>query len=364
VASEDRSQKKIEDLERRVRQHPQDQELFVTLVRANMHSGRHQQAADALEARLLSQSPPEWDLLELCCEACHQGGRPERAHEVLSRFAANFQTKAAYFSLRGRMLEEMTRLAEAKVDHARAMELDPSDAEAAFRYGATLMKLHEDGAAIVCFEHCLALDPKMTKAQINIGVLLDQTGQHEKAIEAFRHAIQLNPGSVESYCNLGAAYGDLGRKKEAVAEFRRALEVDPDYAMARFNLGVALMEDAPEEAMVELRRAQALEPGNWEINYNLGLIYFRKGMYDAAAKLLQQCAQARPDSARALYYLGVTYNKKEQPGLAIECLNRVLELEPNNGRAHFYIGVAYDKKGQFEKALASYQAADRLGSGD
>jgi tetratricopeptide (TPR) repeat protein len=364
VGSEDRSQKKIEDLERRARQHPQDQEAFLGLVRAYMHAGRHQLAADALEARLLSHDAPGWDLIELCCEACRQGGRSERAYDVLVRFAGEHKSRAVYWTLRGKTLEELGRLAEAKQEHARAMELDPSDAEAAFRYGATLMKLHDDAAAIACFEHCLSLDPKMTKAQINIGVLQDQMGQHEKAIEAFRHAIQLNRGSVESYCNLGAAYGDLGRKKEAVAEFRRALEIDPDCALARFNLGVALMEDSPEEAMTELRRAQALEPGNWEINYNLGLIYFRKGMYDAAAKLLHSCTQARPDSARALYYLGVTYNKKDQPGLAIEALSRVLDLEPNNGRAHFYLGVAYDKKGQFEKALISYQAADRLESSD
>jgi tetratricopeptide (TPR) repeat protein len=363
LSPEDKASKRIEDLERRLRTRPDDLELSVQLAQAYMFAGRHGQAADLLEARLGASAPVDWGLVVAFSEACRSGGRADRALEVLKRLAAPLADRAPYWTLRGRMLEELGRLDEARTEHARAMELDPADAEAIFRYGATCMKAHQDAEAVACFERCLALDPTMTKAQINIGVLLDQSGQPEKAIEAFRHAIEANPNSVESHCNLGAAYGDLGRKKEAIAEFRKALEIDPNYAMAHFNLGVALMEDSPEESMAELKRAQGLDPGNWEINYNLGLIFFRKGMYDTAAKLLQQCVQARPNSARALYYLGITYNKKEQPGLAIEQLNRVLELDPQDAKAHFYLGVAYDKKGQFEKARLCYQAADRLGGG-
>ena len=124
------------------------------------------------------------------------------------------------------------------------------------------------------------------------------------------------------------------------------------------------MDTNPEDSLAELRKAQAIDPGNWEINFNIGLVYFRKGMYEACVRLLQQCVQARPNSAPALYYLGVAYNKKDQPGLAIECLERGLELDPNNGRAHFYLGVAYDKKGQSDRARLCYQAADRLGGRD
>lgn len=359
---EDRAQKKIEDLEKRVRTHPQDGEQFVALCRAYMFAGRHLQAADALEARI-GAGPPSWDLVELVCEACRRGGRADRAGEFLQRWEREFGTAGSYWTLRGQMLEEENRFEEAQSAHRRAVALDPQNAEAHFRLGATLMKAQRDQEAIEMFERCLELEPAMTKAQINVGVLLDQLGQPEKAIEAFRRAIEGNPKSVESHCNLGAAYGDMGRKKDAIAEFRRALHIDPECALAHFNLGVALMDDSPEESMSSLKRAQAIDPGNWDINYNLGLIYFRKGMYDAAAKLLQQCVQARPDSARALYYLGMTHNKKDQPGLAIECLDRVLQLEPDNSRAHFYLGVAYDKKGQFDKARDCYQAADRLGGG-
>jgi tetratricopeptide (TPR) repeat protein len=361
LSSEERANRKVEDLERRLRQHPQDQEALVSLIQAHTLAGRHMQAADVLEARIKTSSPTEWSLVGLCCEACRKGGRPDRAYELLLRLAGEFSGRAFYWTMRGRMCEELGQLERAGAEHARACEIDPADAEALFRFGVTLMKAKSDDRAIDCFRRCLVLDPKMTKAQINIGVLIDQSGQPEKAIEAFRQAIEANPNSVESYCNLGAAYGDLGRKKEAVAEFRKALEIDPNYAMAHFNLGVALMDGSPEEAMGELKKAQAQDPGNWEINYNLGLIFFRKGMYEMAARLLQQCVQVRSDSVPALYYLGVTYNKKDQPGLAIEQLSKVLELDPQNSRAHFYLGVAYDKKGQFEKARLCYQAADRLG---
>jgi tetratricopeptide (TPR) repeat protein len=363
VSSEDRANKRIEDLERRYRVHSQDPEALAVLIQAYTQAGRHLQAADVLEARLKTSSPADWNLVVLICDACRKAGRPERGYDLLRSIHDGQDARSTYWTLRGRMLEEMGDLEKARQEHAKACELDPSDPDALFRCGVTLMKAHLDQEAIRCFTRCLALNPKMTKAQINIGVLLDQSGQSDKAIEAFRAAIESDPTSVESHCNLGAAYGDLGRKKEAVAEFRRALEIDPNYPMAHFNLGVALMESFPEEAMAELKKAQALDPGNWEINYNLGLIYFRKGMYEMAARLLLQCVQARPDSVPALYYLGVTYNKKDQPGLAIEQLSKLLDLDPQNSRAHFYLGVAYDKKGQFDKARACYQAADRLSGG-
>ncbi len=358
---DDRNQRRIEDLERRQRQHPQDLEAFLALARGYMTAGRHLQAAEMLEGRIRAASPPEWTLVELFCEASRQSGRAAEAHELLGLLGAAFEDRAPYWTLRGRMLEETGRLDEARDEHRQAVSRAPEDAEAAFRLAVTQMKLHADEEALAGFERCLVLDPTMTKAQINLGVIYDQMGKSELAITAFRRAIEANPRSVESHCNLGAAYGDLGRKKDAVEEFRRALEIDPDCALARFNLGVALMESAPEEALNELRRAQALDPGNWEISFNLGLVYVRKGAYDASVKLLQACVQARPNAAAALYYLGVAYNKKDQPGLAIECLERVVDLEPTNGRAHFYLGVAYDKKGQSERALLCYQAADRLG---
>jgi len=362
LGSEERAQKKIDDLERRWRAHPEDPQVFIALVRAYMYVGRHKQAAEMLEARIREESPPDWDLVHLCCDACRQGGRPDHAFELLEGLSPDFASSAAYWTLRGRLLEDLGRLEEARQEHAHATECDPSDGDALFRYAVVLMKTRREQDAIDCFRRCLQIDPAMTKARINIGVLLDQAGRSDEAIEEFRRAIEASPDSVESHCNLGAAYGDLGRKKEAIAEFRRALEIDPACAMAHFNLGVALMETTPEEAMGELKRAQTLDPGNWEINYNLGLVYFRKGMYELAVKLLQQCVEARPDSVPALYYLGLTFNKKDQPGLAIEQLGRVIALDPEHGSAHFYLGVAYDKKGQFEQARRCYQTADRLRS--
>lgn len=361
MISEERLQRKIEDLERRVRSQPGDAELLQALVRAYSEAGRFHKAADAMERRLESGEAADWTLVESYCEAARQGGRPERGLELLERLRSQYEDRSAFWTLHGRMLEDMGRLEDAQREHIRAIQIDPEDAGAVYRHGATLMKLHRDGEAVSCFERCLVLDPRMTRARINIGVLLDQMGQPDRAIEAFRQAIETEPNSVESHCNLGAAYGDLGRRKEAIAEFRRALEIAPDYPLAHFNMGVALMESDPEDAMNHLKRAQALDPGNWEIAYNLGLIYFRKGMYDTASRLLQQCVEMRPDSVRALYYLGVAFNKKDQPGRAIECLGRVVELDPGFGPAHFHLGVAYDKKGQFDEARACYKAADRLG---
>lgn len=358
MSSEDRTQKRIADLERSAGD-PTNEAALVELARAYLDSGRHAAAAAKLDDRL-SESGATLGLLEISLEAHQRAGTVDRVLDWFERDEPRLSGQSSYWQLRGRALELVGKLEEARRCHDKAIELDGRSAEGFFRLGVTQMRLAREKEAIAAFERAVELDPGMLKAFINLGLLHEQTGRSREAITCFRQAIAIDPRNVESRLNLGAAYGDLGKQKEAVAEFQAAIEIDANSVLAHFNLGVALLEDSPEEAHAALRRALALEPGHWEANYHLGLLSFKRGQYEAAIRSFQQCLDSRPDSVRALYHLGLAYNKKDQPGRAIECLTRVCELDPGNSRAHFYLGVAHDKKGQYEKARLCYQAADRL----
>ena len=358
---DDRSQKRIADLERHVRSRPEDGELFLQLIRSYLDAGRHAQAIGRLESRM-AEDETSYELVELSCEAYRRGGEFEKALEVLEREGANWQGEASYWTLRGRILEGFDELEDAERAHERAVQIDPDRAESHFRLGVVRMRMGENNDALDSFEEAVAIDPEMINAQINIGILLDEMGSPHEAVAAFKAALNIDARSLETRLNLGASYGDLGMPKEAITEFRAALGIDPMSVLGHFNLGVALLEESPEEAQVALKRALTLEPGHWEANYHLAVLYFKRGMYDAAIRSFHQCLESKPRSVRALYHLGLAYNKKDQPGRAIEFLSRVTELEPENSRAHFYLGVAHDKKGQYDKARLCYQAADRLGA--
>lgn len=349
----------MEELERRLRSRAGDRDILRQLVDLYLESNRAETAAALLEARLLG-GEDDWEILQRCCEAHRRAGNPERGCELLDEHVEGNSDRPDYWSLRGRMCEDLGDFEQAREDHEQAIQLDPADPEHRYRLGVTLMKGHRDDEAIVAFEACVRSSPRMTKAQINIGYIHDRNGDRQKAILAFQKAIEMDPTSVESHCNLGAAYAESGRKREAIEEFRRAIELDGDYAMAHFNLGLIYLDERPAEAEAALRRAQALEPKNWEIQYSLGVLYFKKGSYDTAIRYLQSCREQLPDSPKVLRYLGMAYNKSDMPDHAVEVLTRLCELEPDNGEAHFNLGIAMDKKGLYEQAKAQYREADRL----
>ncbi|MBD3161299.1 MAG: tetratricopeptide repeat protein [Candidatus Eisenbacteria bacterium] len=362
MPSEEHNLKRIEDLERRLRSREGDRDLLLQLVRLYLEAGRPKNAAALLESRLLA-GESGWEIVWHCAESFRRAGDPERGLEVLAAHESENADRAAFWSLRGRMYEDLGNLDTARRDHQRAVQIDPEDPELRYRLGVTLMKAGRDEEAIDSFETCVSEDPRMVKAQINIGCILDAAGARERAVLAFQKAIEMNPASVESHCNLGAAYGDLGRRREAVEEFQRAIEIDPGCALAHFNLGVIHLEEKPEEARVSLQRAMALEPENNDIRYYLGVLYFKKGMYETAVRHLHVCLEREPDSPRILYVLGMALNKSDLPDAAIETLTRLCELEPKNADAHFNLGIALDKKGLYDQAKAAYRQADRLMQG-
>ena len=282
MSSEDRTQKRIADLERSVVD-PANEVALIELARAYIDGGRHAAAAAKLDDRL-AESVSTLGLLELALEAHQKGGTVERVLDWFERDESQLSDESSFWMLRGRAHELVGQLDEARGCHERSVVLDPESAEGYFRLGVTQMRLAAEKDAIQSFERAIELDPDLLKAYINLGLLHEQIGHSRKAIESFRKAISIDPRSVESRLNLGAAYGDLGMHKEAVSEFQAAIEIDPSSVLAHFNLGVALIEDQPEEAYVALRRALTLEPGHWEANYHLGLLGFKRGQYDAAIR--------------------------------------------------------------------------------
>jgi TonB family protein len=73
-------------------------------------------------------------------------------------------------------------------------------------------------------------------------------------------------------------------------------------------------------------------------------------------------AKAAPKEAEGWYWLGATLYELERLEEAIPALERVLALEPQFPGAYtvaFDLGIAYSKRGQFERAVAAYEKAER-----
>ena len=103
------------------------------------------------------------------------------------------------------------------------------------------------------------------------------------------------------------AAGNFG---DAVACYRKALALDDDNIFVLNNLAYLLSREPShlEEALALARKAKDQVPDSPEVLDTLGWLYYRKGLYDLAAKELEQ-ALAKADWPAIQFHLGLTYNR-------------------------------------------------------
>jgi tetratricopeptide (TPR) repeat protein len=113
---------------------------------------------------------------------------------------------------------------EALREFEQELEVDPSNANAAYEAGDLHRKAWQLEAARDCFARALKSYPDFPEALVGLGRTLIELGQPAAAIEPLRAAIAQNPADKVAHYQLAQAYGRLGQTAEqaqALAAFQR-----------------------------------------------------------------------------------------------------------------------------------------------
>ena len=86
------------------------------------------------------------------------------------------------------------------------------------------------------YARALELDPSFADAHLNLGRLVHEEGAVAEAEAHYRTATSVDPASGRAFYNLGVALEDQGRAVGAIAAYEAALRLDSDLAVAHFNL--------------------------------------------------------------------------------------------------------------------------------
>jgi lipoprotein NlpI len=112
----------------------------------------------------------------------------------------------------------------------KAIQLNPSSANAYNNLGAALVRLGEYEEARKQYQMSIKLDPYYFKAYCNLGGLLAEMGDYPEALEALKSAIQINQDYFEAYKNLASTYQRMGKPEEVIPFFQAYLKRNPkDY---------------------------------------------------------------------------------------------------------------------------------------
>ncbi len=228
---------------------------------------------------------------------------PTRALDQLEdKFGSNEQT-ARMYTLRGRILQRLKRLEEAKESLSHAINVNPMYLNAKKNLGDVMVETGEKDKAKALYEevvdispmykechvslakvyaedqefgklkqltdHYSSYFPKSTDLQMTVAEELLHHGQNEMAAELFKKIIEIDKqspstdidGMVYRYNRLGIALRREGKVEEAIEYYLEALDLAPDSAAVHYNLGVACGQNGQHKrAIQEFQAALKLDP--------------------------------------------------------------------------------------------------------
>lgn len=140
----------------------------------------------------------------------------------------NHQRRAYEHYLDGCRLDEGEEtLDEAEAAYRKAIELDPTLANAITNLGNLLFRRGQLSEAEGLYVRALRIDPEQPEAFYNLGFMLYERGECEVAARNFERAVRIDPGFADAHFNLAMALNDLGRAQEARAHWEAYIELDP-----------------------------------------------------------------------------------------------------------------------------------------
>lgn len=98
---------------------------------------------------------------------------------------------------------------------------------ALMRTGLEAARTGEMDEAAVAFRKAVEVDPTDAEAWSSLGVVLVRSGDETRGVEAFRRALRAAPGHPEAHRNLAVVFDRQGRAAEAARHYRAFLATSP-----------------------------------------------------------------------------------------------------------------------------------------
>lgn len=194
----------------------------------------------------------------------------------------------------------------------------------------------------------------------------------EGAESEFRRALEIDSNYLAAYSALGALFVNTNQQERAIAEYNKIVEKRPDNASAYTLIGMLEMNRQNIDAAVDnYRKALARDENSVFAANNLAWLYaeYGKGNIDEAVRLAQTAVQSNPGVPSFSDTLGWVYYKKGLYGAAAEQLKKAVSVDEEAARRsnglptptyYFHLGVALAAKGDKTGARKEIETALRL----
>lgn len=220
-----------------------------------------------------------------------------------------------------------------------------------------------DGLSL--WRQVLVTDPAASQGHNGYGASIHERGRHRAAIAHLLRAAELDPEWADVHFNLGNVASELGNLSEAADHYRRATALAPDYAAAHNNLGLVLERlGRRREAEECYRKVLALEPDAADARANYAALLGREERWREADQILREGLARTPHDvllmARLAELRAACPEAELRDGAEAVRLAEATTRAQRGGddaAALDLLAAAYAEAGQFERAVATAEAA-------
>jgi tetratricopeptide (TPR) repeat protein len=242
-----------------------------------------------------------------------------------------------------------------------AADADSNLAEAEFNMGVLSEKQGKTADAISHYKSALANRPTLRQAAENLAVIAQNSGDEKTAVQIYEDLQKNYPDDASSRARLAEVYRRRGESDKALEMSREALFRDPKTIQA-YKTMMQIHYDQKQYAMAKLigLRAAKIDDADPEVAYILGLVALQEKEVPKARTQFKKSIALRSDFLPSHYQLVKMAFVQEDYRGAEEHLRRILQADGKNPEALVNLGVAYKGMGQLDRAMATYDEAQKI----
>lgn len=261
--------------------------------------------------------------------------------------------------------------------------------------GIVLSDMKRNEEALKAFQHALGVQANFVPA-LEGAAEIEYNSHHSAAAgRLLERLVRLRPGDQTAHAMLGVLSYERRDCSSAVTHFSESSAVIHNNLVALTEYGACLLRlHRPSDAVPVFTRISFLQPENWHSRYNLGVAEFEAHEYAEAVQTLQPLLAGPQPNENALNLAAACYEAQNQTAKAVAALRRAIALDPNDVRnyldmatislnhgsfqvginiinaglhlmpnswkLHAERGVLYVQIGNFKRASADFELADRL----
>ncbi len=184
----------------------------------------------------------------------------------------------------------------AEIEFKRAIELNPTDAEAHHYYSHYLIAMGRTEESLAESRRCLELEPSNILFSVHLGWHYLYAHQYDLAVKQLQNTLEMDSNFAQTHHWLGLAYEQQARSAEAIAELQKARALFGESVQTQAELAhINAISGKQEQARKMLAELFELAKRRYVSSYEIAAIYGGLGEKDQAFAWMQKAYDERSD---------------------------------------------------------------------